>query len=561
MRTHYRLILLILSISLGLCSNLQAIEAKPDPAAGPSIDALIAKHIVENGAGVAILAARDGKIIFEKGYGLADVENHVPVTPGTKFRIGSITKQFTAAAILRLQEAGKLRTTDLLSKYYPEFPRGNEVTLRHLLTHTSGIHSYTEVPGFMAGVTKPTTNVELIASIEKLPFDFDPGAKWSYSNSNFILLGEIVRKVSGLSYDEYLRRTFFEPLGMDSTGVYHNDAPPAGAAIGYEYKNGSYTRAIDWDMSWAGGAGAIYSTVEDLYRWNEGIFGQKVLGKESLSEAFTPVVTPENKGDKGDEGYGYGWMIDRFRGARRISHSGGLHGFLSNILRLPDKNMTVVVLVNAMPQKSGLMPEELARATVTLCIGAELDPLPQPLAAPLSEEALAAIVGRYDLSGMILTITAEGGRAFEQLGPQKKFEIFPKSDTDFFLKVVDAQVTFTKGSSGKAVEAILHQNGMTLHAPRMQDVVEIKLDEAHSNPILGVYDAKPIGTMTISRDSGRLYTQLTGQPKLEMGAKSDTEFFLKQVNAQLTFIKDANGVVTGVILHQHGRDQKWPKSI
>ena len=242
------------------------------PPPKPLVDALFENTIKTNGPGAAVLVARDGKILFEKAYGLADIENHVPVTAETKFRIGSISKQFTAAAILKLQEQGKLSVEDKLTKYYPDYPRGGEVTLRHLLTHTSGIHSYTDKPGFMDSVTKPIKSDALVKSFENDPFDFDPGQKWSYCNSGFFLLGCIVEKVSGESYEEFMRKTFFEPLGMRNTGVHHSDAELKNVALGYD---GGPKRAVNWDMSWAGGAGALYSTVGDLYRWNEAIFHGK----------------------------------------------------------------------------------------------------------------------------------------------------------------------------------------------------------------------------------------------------------------------------------------------
>lgn len=531
----------------------------PLPAPEVLVDALFKRSFSKDGAGAAVLVARDGKILFEKGYGLADIEHGIAVTPATKFRIGSITKQFTAASILRLQEAGKLKVSDPLSKYYPDFPRGGEVTLERMLNHTSGIHSYTERPGFYAGVTKPVAPAALVAEIEKYPFDFNPGEKWAYSNSNFFILGEIVAKVSGESYEAYLQQTLFAPLGMTATGIYHNDSPPVGAAVGYSFANGAFRRAIDWDMSWAGGAGSLYSTVEDLYRWYEGVFGQKVLNPESLAAALTPGVTEENKNDSRDSGYGYGLHITRFRGAREISHGGGLHGFLTNVLRLPDKKLTVVVLTNSFPQKPSSLPAALSYLIVEAYIGAELGSPPLPARTAVPASALAAIVGRYDYRQAILDVTQEGDHVYARLGGQPRFEIFPKSETEFFWKVVDAQVTFNKDASGKVVSATHHSNGGTIHAARLADVVEVKLDDASTEPLLGTYDVGA-GDGTITREAGRLYLQVTGQPKFELGATSETEFFIRQIPGELTVVKDANGNVKSLILHRHGRTLEWPKA-
>jgi CubicO group peptidase (beta-lactamase class C family) len=534
------------------------------PAPEALVDNLLKSRISPDGAAAAVLVARNGKILFEKAYGLADIERKVPATVDTKFRIGSVTKQFTAAGILRLQQAGKLKVTDTLAKYFPDFPRGGEVTLQRLLTHTSGIHSYTDGVGFMQTVTKPTTTAEMIETIKKFPFDFNPGVRWSYSNSGYFILGAILEKVSGKDYGTFLQETLFAPLGLKATGVYRNSQPPSGAAVGYEFSDGHFKKALDWDMSQAGGAGAIYSTVNDLYLWNEAVFGGKVLGKADLAAAFTPVVTDENKNDKHDEGYGYGWMIGRFRGTREISHGGGLQGFLSNLLRYPDKDFTVVVLVNASPPKPRTDPGTLSREIAEIYLGAELAaPVKAaPLqAAAVAEAALEAVVGRYDYRSAYMVVTREGNRVFGQLGGQPKFEIFPKSETEFFWKVVDAQVTFVKDTTGKVVEAIHHQGGQTLHAPRVEEVAGIKLSDAQTNPLLGDYDFKPVGKMTIGREDGVMYAELTGQFKLELGATSDTEFFTKMVNARLTFVKGADGKVTKLILHQGGQDVEMPRMV
>ncbi len=177
--------------------------------------------------GVAVLVGRDGQILFQGGFGLADVEKKTPITPETKFRIGSVTKQFTAAAIMKLSEEGKLAIRDPLAKYFPDIPHAQEITLRHLLTHTSGLHSYTDRPDFFAGVVKPIAPADLIASMQKDEPDFAPGTNFRYCNTAYFLLGEIVAKVSGqsLGHDDYLRTTFFRALGMKDTGIYVNATP------------------------------------------------------------------------------------------------------------------------------------------------------------------------------------------------------------------------------------------------------------------------------------------------------------------------------------------------
>jgi CubicO group peptidase (beta-lactamase class C family) len=520
------------------------------------------RRVIKDGEpGLALLIAQNGKVLFEKGYGLADVEHHRPITPQTKFRIGSITKQFTAAAILKLQEEGKLSVNDKLSKYLPDFPRGEEVTLRHLLTHTSGIHSYTSQPGFLEKVLAPVKTEDVIESIKKFPYDFDPGKKWLYNNSGFYLLGYLIEKVSGQSYGEFLRRNFFAPLGMTNTGVYQNSARPEPEALGYEYAGGKFTNALNWDMTWAGGAGALYSTVEDLYRWNEGLFQGKVISAASLQAASTPVQTEQNKGEHPDDGYGYGLFIAKLRGAQEIQHGGGLNGFSSHLLRLPRENLTVVVLANALPGQPGVEPSTLAQRFAEFCVGEHLDPRPVTRAnAGVSPGSFDALVGRYDYGGPVMTITKEAGHLYAQLGGQPRFEIFPKTETEFFWKVVDAQVTFVKDDQGKVIKAIHHQNGNTIDAPRLPDLKEAAVEAASLDAVTGKYDyGQRKAILTVSRQGSRVFAQLTGQPRFEIFPKSDTEFFWKVVDAQITFVKDSRGKVIKAVHHQAGQTIEAPK--
>src|SRR6185503_6950556 len=208
----------------------------PIPPPEKLVDSLFSRLIKPDSAGAAVLVAQNGRVLFEKGYGLADVEKHAAATPETKFRIGSITKQFTAAAILKLQEEGKLSVNDKLSKFIPDYPRGNEVTIHHLLTHTSGIHSYTSKPEFLGSVTAPAKTEDHIQSFKNDPYDFDPGKKWLYNTSGYFLLGYIIEKVSGESYGDFLRRKFFAPLGMKSPGVHSSTAALEHEALGYQFE-------------------------------------------------------------------------------------------------------------------------------------------------------------------------------------------------------------------------------------------------------------------------------------------------------------------------------------
>ncbi|HXE55777.1 MAG TPA: serine hydrolase [Tepidisphaeraceae bacterium] len=455
-------------VALLLAPRAQGSEAPPT--LDRQVDALFAGSVHSDTPGAAVLVARNGKIAFEKGYGLANVDASTPITCDTRFRIGSITKQFTAAAVLRLAEQGRLRIDDPLSRFVPDWPRGNQVTLRHLLTHSSGIHNFTAKPGFAVHVREPISLEKLVASFKNDPYDFNPGEKYSYSNSGYVLLGWIIEKVSGESYETYLRKTFFEPLGMKDTGVYPSGGGLPKEALGYSFENGAIHRAVDWDMSNVATAGEIYSTAHDLFRWNEALFSQKVISARSMHDAFTVgVLKDDDPTHPQDTGYGLGWTIDRLNGAREISHGGELAGFGSYLLRLPDYNLTVVVLLNCVPQQPGLQQWVLARQIARLALGRELPQEAKPkIAANISAADLQAIVGQYNMgNGLTMSVTVESGHVFVQTAGRKRFEIFPESDRDFFVESGAAQATFVRNANSQVVKAILKQAGDRIDAPKI----------------------------------------------------------------------------------------------
>jgi CubicO group peptidase (beta-lactamase class C family) len=464
--------LFLVALCLASSTSLRAVAASGPPDLSSQIDALFEGIVRSNTPGAAVFIARDGKKLLEKGYGLAQVETHTPITCDTRFRIGSITKQFTAAAILKLQEQGRLNVNDPISKYFPDWPRGREVTLRHLLTHSSGIHNFTAKPGFQTNVTIAMPLEALISSFKNDPYDFIPGEKFRYSNSGYVLLGAIIEKVSGGTYASYLRNTFFEPLGMKNTGVYPSGALLTNEALGYAYENGPVRRSVDWNMSNVAAAGNLYSTARDLFLWNEALFGGRVLSPASLRAAFTVgVLAGDDPRHPEDTGYGYGWTIDRLNGAREISHGGELAGFGSYLLRLPEYKLTVVVMLNCVPQLPKLQQWILAREIACLALGPELPPHAEPKAATnVPAAALDAIIGRYDMSdGTTLTITRENGRVFMEITGRKKFEILPKSDRTFFVNSGEAEATFVRNANGQVVKVILKQGGERIDAPKLNN--------------------------------------------------------------------------------------------
>jgi CubicO group peptidase (beta-lactamase class C family) len=281
----------------------------------------------------AVLVARDGKVILSKGYGMADAARGVANTAQTRFRLASVTKQFTATAIMLLQAQGKLAVGESICLYLEPCPDAwRPITIEHLLTHTSGLPNYTDFGSYEPSQAQPATPDQLVARFRDLPLLFEPGSSYMYENSDYVLLGLIVERASGQSYADFLRDAIFAPLEMRDSGVAAGTAAE-GQAIGYRVF-GEPAPALDPSTLFS--AGSLYSTVEDLYRWDQALYTTRLLPQPLLDAMWTPHMN----------NYGYGWMIDSAFGRRRIDHPGLIDGFQTMIARYPDDRVTVIVLSN-----------------------------------------------------------------------------------------------------------------------------------------------------------------------------------------------------------------------
>jgi CubicO group peptidase (beta-lactamase class C family) len=396
----------------------------------------------------SILIAQGDKILVSKGYGMANLELDVSNTPQTKFRLGSVTKQFTSMAIMQLQEKGLLNVNDPIKKYISDYPNGDKITIHHLLTHTSGIPNLTDFPDFTETMMIPSPVEKTIERFKNKPLEFEPGEKFSYSNSGYVLLGYLVEKISGKSYESFLNENIFQPLNMTNSGYDHNSTILKNRASGYSLGKDGLINAPYIDMSLPIGGGALYSTVEDLYLWDRALYTEKLVSKASLEKMFTPFK----------EDYGYGWAITELFNRKRVSHSGGINGFSCNISRYVNDDVCVIVLSNIEHAPVGQMAKDLA----AIVFGEKYELPQERVAIQVDPNIYDAYVGEYQVdTTLILNITKEDNRLFAQaIGTgQPTFEIFPESETKFFLKVVDAQITFVKDEKGTITELILHQMG------------------------------------------------------------------------------------------------------
>jgi len=409
----------------------------------------------------SILVAKGNEILLDKGYGFADLNQNTTNKSQTRFAVGSVTKQFVSMAVMQLYEKGLIDIEDKVSEYLPDFPAGDSITIHNLLTHTSGLVNFTNLPEFYLLDLENTNPMTVVDLIKDLPLEFLPGEKNSYSNTNYLLLGIIVEKVSGTPYEEYLQRNIFEPLNMKNTGILFGENNEIYDATAYT----GYLEVIPVDdeilLRNAYGAGNIYSTVEDLYRWDRALKTEQLVKKETLDKMFTGYAAISEA-----DYYGYGWIITDTGLGRMIWHDGATLGFTANISRFVDEDLTIIVLTN----NQGYNTIELINNLVKIVYNIEYE-MPEAIEEiEITDPTLYdRYVGEYSLApGVIITITRDDNGIYAQLTGQEKFEIFPKSEKEYFYKIVDAQITFIENDEGEITGLVLHQLGMDINATKIR---------------------------------------------------------------------------------------------
>lgn len=538
------------------------------------MDRILKPAVKPDGPGFAVLVSRDGKVIYERGFGMEDIEAKKPITPDTVFRIGSVTKQFTATAVLLSEEDGKLKVTDTVEKYYPGFPRGEKITLHHLLTHTSGIYNFTALPGFMKQVTKPVTAEQVIASFRDVFPNFPPGTSHMYCNSGYYLLGDVVEKVQGRSYVALLKERVFDKEGMKSTGAHRPDLGVAHEAKGYapkvdndNDKDKGWKPALDWHMSQAGGAGELYSTVGDLYRWNEALFNARVLRPESQKKAFTPLKAhPHAPKELGafDGNYAYGWVVAEVRGLKSLWHNGGLHGFTSELRRFPDQKVTIAVLSNSASPIGGFTAASVAELAARQFLWREMKPQPCFREQALAEGTqLEDYVGTFDFVTLgVMRFRVERGRLQAKLAAQKWGDVGPAGRDVFREADVDATFEFKRDEKGAVSSVTLKQRGMTFSGNRFVEPKEGEMTRAALDELTGKYQ---LGTQTfevkLAPHGNFLLAKLGEQPDFGYFPVADAKdrVFCKAIRVELEFKREKDGKIQGLVLHQNGMMMPFAK--
>lgn len=512
-------------------------------------DKLLSEHFKSHEPGATALVARKGRIIYEKAFGMANLELNVPMRTEHVFKIASITKQFTAVAILQLLEEGKLDLQDEITRFIPDYPtQGYRITIEHLLTHTSGILDFAkirETPNRMAGALTPEQMIDIF---KERPLRFPPGTQWEYSNSGYFLLGYIIERITGKTYGEFLEEHIFKPAGMSRSFYGGETQLVPNRADGYTRGQQGFINAPHISMTHPYAAGAILSTVGDLFRWNRALHSYKLIRKENLEKALTRYTLADGKKTR----YGYGWRFGSIQDSPSLWHSGGINGFTSIVMFLPEEDVFVAVLFNS----DGNSPEEISAKLAALAIGKPYEYKPMAL----DRTGLLAYAGVYENeNGRQRIITASNDTLYSQLGrgPRSSIQAYQK-DKFFFDDNAMVTLEFTRSANGEIERLILKsRDGDEVWNKTDKPIPGpdgITLDKKILERYVGRYEMTPDFAFLITRVTDRLFIQATGQDQLEMFAESETKFFLKVNDAQFEFVADDSGNVTKVIVNQ-GRRQ------
>ena len=407
-----------------------------------------------------VLIAKDGKVLLRKSYGMANVELSVPNTPEMIYRIGSITKSFTALAVLQLEAQKKLSLQDAAVKYIPEVPKPwQQITLQQLLTHVSGIPDFTRTAAY--GKSEDPLRIEhAMQELAGQPLVSMPGEKFAYSNSGYILLGRVIEKVSGVSYEQYITENVIKPAGLQNTAYDHVRPILKNRASGYVFDGDHLVNAGMDDMSGTHSAGALHSTVDDLYKFDRVLSEGEVFPKSLLDEAFAPRVKwaappPFSM----DASYGYGWMTTTDFGHKSLMHGGWVNGFVTEFTRYPDDKMVVILASNI----EGPQVIAIEHGLTAVLFGQPYEVPVEHKRVEVARNVLDRYVGTYHVvPGLDLKIYFEGDRLFAQGTNQPRFQMIPESETDFFFYAVDSRVHMDVDASGKVKQVKVHVNGQEL---------------------------------------------------------------------------------------------------
>ena len=535
-------IVCFLSFTIGFSQSLES-----------KIDDLLNSSYKTNEPGATALVARNGEVIYRKAFGNSNLELDVEMIPENVFEIGSITKQFTAVSILMLLEQGKLSLDDEITKFLPEYPtHGKTITIHHLLTHTSGIKSYTNMQSFGEVVRKDMTPIEMIDFFKNEPMEFDPGEKYNYNNSGFFILGYIIEHISGMTYTEFLQENIFNPLNMTSSYYGSHTKLIENRASGYQENNG-FANAIYISLSLPYAAGSIMSNVDDMLKWQTAINSNTLVKRETIKKAFTNYTL--NNGEPIN--YGYGWSRNDLNGIPSIEHGGGIPGYTTMGIYVPSEDVYVIILTNCGCNS----PSGVATKIAALAINK-----PYPTAtnvSNLTQKQLEKWTGAYKFENdAIRVVSLKDGQLYSQRDEGEVYKIYPKNENEFYFEEGVIQYKFSMKDGKKTA---LFKNRINVsegietiyEAPAEKEVITV--DAEILKLYVGKYELQPGFIIEITSEGNQLFAQATGQPQSELFATSTSSFFLKVTVASVDFISNENDEIVSLTLHQGGQDMEAAK--
>jgi CubicO group peptidase (beta-lactamase class C family) len=410
------------------------------------LDALFKFYQKQNLFNGSVLIAKKGQVIIDKGYGLENVALNKKNDPKGIFQIYSITKTFTSTVILKLVEENRLSLSDKLSKFYPDYPKGDSITIENLLTHTSGIYDYTR------GNNMPDQTEKSFVEFEKTkPLDFPVGKDWSYSNSGYYFLGYIIQKVTGISYEQAVAKYIFDPLQMKQSGFAFKNLISNNKTIGYEILTEKIQKtSVVYDPPGPFAAGGIYSTVEDLYKYYKGLAAYKILRKETLEKAYSPFKN----------NYGYGWIIVSMFDKKTVGHSGAGAGFRSNFVQIPEDGICIILLSNC--------EKDLNNITSGVLKILYRKPYKIPIEISVKKEALEKFKGAYQVNdNFIIYVSIENNKLTAQPKGQPKSIMYAEKENLFYVEELNGYIHFEKNSLNQIDTLIFNKEGQDIKAKRI----------------------------------------------------------------------------------------------
>ena len=566
----------ILMLFLVFVSTMSFAQTKVE-----QIDELISTYQEYGKFNGSVLVADQGTVIYKKGFGLANMEWDIPNQANTKHRLGSVTKQFTAMLILQLVADGKLDLQKPITTYLPDYPKatGDIITTHHLLTHTSGIPNYTAFPKFMQDESRnPYTPEEFVKKFDEKELDFAPGEKFSYSNSGYFLLGVLVEKLSGKSYEQMLQDKIFTPLNMKETGYDNHSDILKNRATGYEKQGGDYVNSRYLDMTIPYAAGSMYSTVEDLYKWDQALYTTTLLPKKYMTLYFKPYITAFGSAD-----YAYGWAVGYSKigtstdSIYTIGHGGGINGFNTNISRATSNKSLIVLLNNT----GGAPLDNMTKAIRGIIRGKDYDMPKKSVAdavmAVIEDKGVDAGIAYYntikDDETYSLSEREMNAIGYQLMGADKVAEAskvfqliteeFPTSSNAYdslgeSLMKLGKNDLAIKNYRKSVVLNPNNQNGLDFLKKLGDDVSDLEKEVIIADAVLetyiGKYELMPSFILTVTKEGNQLKTQATGQPAFDIFPKTENEFYLKVINAQLVFNKNDADEADSVTLFQGGQE-------